>query len=344
MPPEQSLSDTVPSSGASAGSRPQRARRSVLAVPGSSTRMLEKSKGLPVDAVLLDLEDAVADDAKATARQNVVAALREGGWQAATVTVRVNGWASAHTVVDVTAVLQGAGAAVDCLVLPKASDPGHVQALDLVLTQLERANGLPVGRIGLEVQVEDAAGLLHAPALASASPRVESLVLGPADLMADLGMRSLQPGEQPDGYTPGDAHHHTLMSILVAARAHGVHAVDGPYLQVRDVDGFRRQARRSAALGYDGKWVLHPDQVEACNEVFSPSPAAYERAEDVLDALAWFASPEGGGRGAAMLGEEMVDAASAAMARRVVAAGRAAGLGRPHPWRPPTPAGDVAEG
>lgn len=297
--------------------------------------MLEKSKGLPVDAVFLDLEDAVAEDVKATARGNVVAALREGGWQAPTVTVRVNGWAGAHTVADLTAVLEGAGAAVDCLVLPKASDPGHVRALDLVLTQLERANGLPVGRIGLEVQVEDASGLLHASALAASSPRVESLVLGPADLMADLGMRSLQPGEQPDGYAPGDAHHHTLMSILVAARAEGVHAVDGPYLQVRDVEGFRRQAHRAAALGYDGKWVLHPDQVEVCNEVFSPSQAAYERAEDVLAALAWFASPAGGGRGAAMLGEEMVDAASAAIARRVTAAGRAAGLTHRRPWQPP---------
>ena len=300
--------------------------------------MLDKSKGLAVDAVFLDLEDAVAEGGKDQARRSVVAALREGGWLAPTVTVRVNGWAGAHTVVDVSTVLQGAGDVVDCLVLPKASSVAHVQALDLLVSQLERAQGLPVGRIGLEVQVEDAAGLLHAGDLAAASPRVESLVLGPADLMADLGMRSLDVGEQPDGYEPGDAHHHSLMSILVAARAHGVQAVDGPYLKVRDVDGFRRQARRSAALGYDGKWVLHPDQVEACNEVFSPSQEAYERAEDVLDALAWFATPEGGARGAAMLGEEMVDLASAAMARRLVSAGRAAGLRRRHRWEPPAPA------
>ena len=297
--------------------------------------MLEKSKGLPVDAVFLDLEDAVAEGAKADARAHVVAALVEGGWQAPTVTVRVNGWASTHTHTDVVAVVAGAGAAVDCLVLPKASSPAHVQALDLLLSQLERAHGLEEGRIGLEVQVEDAAGLLDVAALASASARVESLVLGPADLMADLGMRSLDVGEQPDGYAPGDAHHHTLMSILVAARARGVQAVDGPYLHVRDVEGFRRQARRSAALGYDGKWVLHPDQVEACNEVFSPTQEAYERAEDVLDALAWFATPEGGSRGAGMVGEEMVDAASAAMARRVVTVGRAAGLERPRRWQPP---------
>lgn len=310
----------------------------MLAVPGSSTRMLEKSKGLGADAVFLDLEDAVAEDAKASARDNVVAALREGGWAAPTVTVRVNGWASSHTHADVAAVLAGAGAAVDCLVLPKASDPSHVQALHLLVSQLERAHGLEEGRIGVEVQVEDAAGLLNVAGLAAA-PRVESLVLGPADLMADLGMRSLAVGEQPDGYAPGDAHHHSLMSILVAARAHGVQAVDGPYPAVRDVDGFRRQARRSAALGYDGKWVLHPDQVDACNEVFSPTQEQYERAADVLDALAWHASAAGGARGAAVLGEEMVDAASGAMARRLVAAGEAAGLRRRAPWQPPEVAG-----
>jgi citrate lyase subunit beta / citryl-CoA lyase len=306
----------------------------VLAVPGSSDRMLEKSKGLPVDVVFCDLEDAVADEAKAEARERVVAALREGGWLAPTVTVRVNAWSSPHTVADVQALLGGAGDRIDCLVLPKASDATHVISLDLVLSQLERANGLPVGRIGLEVQVEDASGLLHVAALAS-HPRVESLVLGPADLMADLGMRSLQPGEQPDGYTPGDAHHHALMSILVAARAHGVHAIDGPHLQVRDVDGFRRQAARVAALGYDGKWVLHPDQVQACNEAFTPSQASFDHAADVLDALAWYASEAGGRRGAGMLGEEMVDAASGAMARRVTVAGEAAGLVRTRAWRPP---------
>lgn len=306
----------------------------MLAVPGSSDRMLEKSKGLPVDVVFCDLEDAVADDAKPEARDRVVAALREGGWRAPTVTVRVNGWSSPHTVADVQALLAGAGDRIDCLVLPKASGPGHVTALDLVLSQLERAHGLPVGGIGLEVQVEDASGLLDAPALA-AHPRVESLVLGPADLMADLGMRSLRPGEQPDGYAPGDAHHHSLMTVLVAARAHGVHAVDGPYLQVRDVDGFRRQAARVAALGYDGKWVLHPDQVEACNEAFTPTQAAFDHAADVVDALAWYASAAGGRRGAGMLGTEMVDAASGAMARRVLVAGRAAGLSRTAAWQPP---------
>lgn len=311
----------------------------MLAVPGSSTRMLDRSKGLAADAVFLDLEDAVAEDAKPAARDNVVAALREGGWRAATVAVRVNGWASTHTHADVVAVVTGAGEALDCLVLPKASSTAHVLAVDLLLSQLERANGLVEGRIGLEVQVEDAAGLLDAAGLAGACARVESLVLGPADLMADLGMRSMDVGEQPDGYAPGDAHHHALMSILVAARARGVQAVDGPYPQVRDIEGFRRQARRSAALGYDGKWVLHPDQVDVCNEVFSPSQQAYEGAEDVLDALAWFASVDGGSRGAAMLGEAMVDAASAAMARRIAASGRAAGLGRRSRWRAP----DVTE-
>ena len=203
--------------------------------------------------------------------------------------------------------------------------------LDLTLTQLERALGLPVGRIGIEAQVEDARGLLNVAAVAGASPRLESLVFGPADFMASLGVRTLRVGEQPPGYEPGDAYHHVLLSILTAARAHGLQAVDGPYLAVRDLDGLRRSARRTAALGFDGKWVLHPGQVDVVNEVFSPTQEEYDRAEALLDAYAHALSPEGGARGSAMHGEEMLDEASRKMALVVSARGRAAGLVRPSP-------------
>ena len=152
------------------------------------------------------------------------------------------------------------------------TDVSHVHALDLLLTQLELTHGLPVGRIGIEAQIEDAKGLTNIDAIA-AGPRVQALVLGPADLMASLNMRTLVVGEQPEGYDVGDAYHHVLMTILVAARAHGIAAIDGPYLKVRDVEAFRRVAGRSAALGYDGKWVLHPDQIAAGNEIFSPRQA-----------------------------------------------------------------------
>jgi citrate lyase subunit beta/citryl-CoA lyase len=148
-------------------------------------------------------------------------------------------------------------------------------------------------------------------------------------------MRSLVVGEQPPGYDVGDAYHHVLMSILVAARANGVQAIDGPYPAIRDVDGFRRVAGRSAALGYDGKWVLHPAQVDAANEVFGPRQADYDRAEDVLDAYAWHTSAAGGARGAAVLGEEMIDEATRKMALVVAGKGRAAGMTRTRVWTPP---------
>ena len=290
--------------------------------------MLEKAQGLSVDEAFLDLEDAVAPDAKDDARRNVIAAARDGDWTATTLAVRVNDWSTRWTHRDVIDVVTGAGDRLDAIVLPKAETPHHVAALDLLLGQLEDALGLDRGRIGIEVQIESARGLLAIEVIATASARVESLVFGPADFMASINMRSLVVGEQPDGYDVGDAYHHALMTILVTARAHGLQAIDGPYLQVRDVDGFRRSARRTAALGYDGKWVLHPDQVDVGNEVFTPTQADYDHAEAILDAYARATSEAGGRRGAVMLGDEMIDEASRKMALVVAVKGRAAGLTR----------------
>ena len=302
-----------------------RSRRTVLAVPGSSPKMLDKAPGLPADEVFLDLEDAVAPDAKAGARRNVVAALRTGDWAGKIRAVRVNDLSTAWTYRDVTEVVEGAGDRLDCVILPKVTAVTQVHWLDLTLTQIERTMGYEVGRIGIEPQIEDPAGLIAVDAIA-AGPRVQAVVFGPADFMASVSMRSLVVGEQPPGYEPGDAFHYPLMRILLAARAAGVQAVDGPYLQIRDVDGFRRQARRSAALGYDGKWVLHPGQIEAGNEVFSPSQSDYDHAELILDAYEHATTVRQ--VGAVMLGEEMIDEASRKMALVVAAKGRAAGMRR----------------
>lgn len=307
-----------------------RARRTCLSVPGSSPRMIEKAKGLPADQVFLDLEDAVAPAAKAEARTQVAAALAGPGWGPQLRGVRVNDWTTPWTHRDVIDVVSAAGPNLDVIVLPKVSDAHHVHALDLLLTQLETSHGLEPGRIGVDAQIEDARGLRNIDAIAAA-PRVQALVLGPADLMASLNMRTLVVGEQPDGYDVGDAYHHVLMTILVAARAHGVAAIDGPYLKVRDTEAFRRVAGRSAALGYDGKWVLHPDQIAAGNEIFSPGQDEYDRAELILEAYRWHTSTAGGARGAVMLGEEMIDEASRKMALVVVAKGRAAGMVRRGP-------------
>ncbi len=320
---------------ASTSPRPVRPRRSNLAVPGSSQKMIDKARTLPVDQVFLDLEDAVAPLAKPQARQTIVASLTEGGWGERLRVVRVNDWTTPWTYRDVVEVVEGAGADLDCIMLPKVQSAEHVVALDLLLTQIERSVGLEVGRIGIEAQIENARGLLAVEAIAQASPRLETIVFGPADFMASIAMKTLVVGEQPPGYDVGDAYHHILMTILMAARAHDKQAIDGPYLAIRDVEGFRRVAGRSAALGFDGKWVLHPGQVDAANEVFSPRQEDYDHAEDILDAYAWYTSADGGARGAAMLGDEMIDEASRKMALVVAGKGRAAGLQRTRSWSPP---------
>ncbi len=318
-----------------ATSRSLRSRRSCMAVPGSNPRFIEKAQGLPVDQVFLDLEDACAPLAKEGARHTIVDALNNGDWGDRIRVVRVNDWTTHWTYRDVVTVVEGAGANLDCVMLPKVQDASQVTALDMLLTQIEKTVGLEVGRIGIEAQIENARGLVNVDAIAAASPRLETIIFGPADFMASINMKSLVVGEQPPGYDTGDAYHYILMRILMAARMHDLQAIDGPYLQIKDVDGFRRVAGRSAALGFDGKWVLHPGQIDAANEVYAPSQADYDHAELILDAYDWCTSEAGGKKGAAMLGDEMIDEASRKMALVISAKGRAAGMTRTSKFEPP---------
>jgi citrate lyase subunit beta/citryl-CoA lyase len=296
--------------------------------------MLDKAQRLPADQVFLDLEDAVAPLAKPEARKNIVAALNDGDWSGKTRVVRVNDLTTAWTYRDVVEVVEGAGANLDCIMLPKVQDAGQVRWLDLTLTQIEKTMGLPVGRLGIEAQIENAAGLVNVDAIAAASPRVEAIIFGPADFMASINMKSLVVGALHPDY-PGDPFHYILMRILMAARMHDLQAIDGPYLQIRDTDGFREVAKRSAALGFDGKWVLHPGQLEAANEVYSPSQTDYDHAELIIDAYDNYTSEAGGKLGAAMLGDEMIDEASRKMALVIAGKGRAAGMTRTGTFAPP---------
>ena len=297
--------------------------------------MLDKAKGLPADQVFIDIEDAVAPLAKPDARKNIVAALNEGGYDGKVRSVRVNDWTTEWTYLDVIEVVSGAGANLDCIMLPKVQGPEQIRALDMLLTQIEKSEGLDVGRIGIEAQIENAMGLTMVDEIAAASPRVETIIFGPADFMASINMKSLVVGEQPPGYDVGDAYHYILMRILMAARAYDKQAIDGPYLQIKDLDGYTRVAERSAALGFDGKWVLHPDQIAAANEIFSPRQDDYDHAELILDAHEWYTSAAGGARGAAMLGDEMIDEASRKMALVMAGKGRAAGMQRTRTFEPP---------
>jgi citrate lyase subunit beta/citryl-CoA lyase len=313
-----------------------RPRRSCLAVPGSNPRFLEKAKELPADQVFLDLEDACAPLAKPGARKNIVAALNEGGWGNKIRAVRVNDLTTHWTYRDVIEVVEGAGTNLDAIMLPKVQSAAQVQWLDMLLTQIEKTMGFEVGRIGIEAQIENAQGLIAVNEIAQASPRVETIIFGPADFMASINMKSLVVGEQPPGYDVGDAYHHILMSILMAALANGKQAIDGPYLQVRDVEAYRRVAARSAALGFDGKWVLHPGQIDAANEIYAPSQEDYDHSELILDAYDYYTSEAGGLKGSAMIGDEMIDEASRKMALVVAAKGRAAGFTRTSVFTPPT--------
>jgi citrate lyase subunit beta/citryl-CoA lyase len=277
----------------------------------------------------------VAPLAKPDARKNIVAALNEGGWGNKIRAVRVNDLTTSWTYRDVIEVVEGAGQNLDCIMLPKVQSAAQVEWLDMLLTQIEKTMGLEVGKIGIEAQIENAQGLIAIDAIAKASPRIETLIFGPADFMASINMKTLVVGEQPAGYDVGDAYHHILMSILMAARANNKQAIDGPYLQIRDLDGYRRVAGRSAALGFDGKWVLHPGQVDIANEVYAPSQEDYDHAELILDAYDYYTSEAGGKKGSAMLGDEMIDEASRKMALVISAKGRAAGLTRTSVFTPP---------
>ena len=310
-----------------------RPRRTCLAVPGSSVKMLTKAQGLAANQVFLDLEDSVAPIAKPEARQNIIEALRTGDWGGKIRVVRVNDWTTEWTYQDVVTVVEAAGEHIDAIMLPKVQTAGQVAALDMLLSQIERSRGLEHGAIGIEAQLENALGLVNVDEIATASPRLETLVFGPADFMASLNMKSLVVGGQPEGY-PADAYHYIFMRILMAARAHGLQAIDGPFGQIRDVPAFEEAAKRAAALGYDGKWVLHPGQIEPGNAIFSPSQEDYDHAEEILDAYAWYTSEEGGARGAVMLGDEFVDEASRKMALVIAGKGRSAGMTRTRTWSP----------
>jgi citrate lyase subunit beta/citryl-CoA lyase len=309
-----------------------RPRRSVLAVPGSSDKFLAKAQGLPADEVFLDLEDAVAPDAKPAARAAVITALRDGDWGDKLRAVRVNGTGTSWAHRDVIDVVGQAGRHLDAIVLPKVAGPAQVHWLDLLLGQVEQEAGLPLGQIRIEAQIEDARGLAEADAIAASSPRLAALVFGPADFMASIGMRSLQIGLPPPDYD-GDAFGYPKMRMLVAARSHGLSAIDGPHAAIADTEGLRRSAAGAAALGYDGKWVLHPDQIDVVNQAFAPDQASYDRAELILAAYEHYTVNER--RGAAMLDGEMIDEASRKLALTAAARGRAAGLTPTVSFQPP---------
>jgi citrate lyase subunit beta/citryl-CoA lyase len=290
--------------------------------------MLAKGPTLPADEVFMDLEDSVAPVAKEEARDNAVQALKEGDWTAKTVVVRVNGVYTRWCAHDVLHVAENAGQYLDCIMIPKVEHASDVEFVDNLLRMVEETTGLDK-RIGLEVQIETATGLRNIQEIAAASDRSETLIFGPADMSASLGLPTVTAGLPMPGY-PGDHWHHVLSTILIAARHAGLQAIDGPYLVIKDLEGFREMSERARALGYDGKWALHPGQIDVLNEVFTPSQEEFDKAEAMLTAYRHATEVER--LGAVMFGNEMIDEASRKMAEQLAARGRAAGLTPERTW------------
>jgi len=300
-------------------------RRSCLSVPGSSERFLAKGPNVPADMTFLDLEDSVAPIEKEAARAKVVDAIKNLDWGDRVLCVRVNAWDSKWTAYDVFDVVGNPGDRLDEVMLPKVQSAAEVVALDLLLAQVEAHAGLPIGHVGIEAQIETTRGLINVEEICAASPRLEAIIFGPADFAASMEMPVLTGGVQIPEY-PGDHFHYVFSKILMAGRANGLQVIDGPYLYVRDPDGFRDYCNRTKILGYDGKWALHPDQVTILNEVFSPTQEQFDKAWAILDA--YRDATEGQRMGAVMFGEEMIDEASRKMATKFVVRGERAGLRR----------------
>jgi citrate lyase subunit beta/citryl-CoA lyase len=302
-----------------------RLQRSELAVPGSNPAMFEKALTSAADYVFLDLEDAVAPADKEQARINVIEALHKYDWRGhgKTICVRVNGIDTHYYYRDMVDVVEQAGHRLDLILVPKVGVPGDVYLTDALLTQIEIAKDIPQ-RIGIDVLIETALGMANVEAIASSSKRLEAMHFGVADYAASMRARTVNIGGLNPDY-PGDQWHASLTRMIVACRAYGLRPIDGPFGDFKDPEGFLLAARRGAALGIEGKWAIHPSQIELANQVFTPPEAEVSRAKRILDALEQAARE---GRGAAQLDGRMIDAASARMAQNVVDMDKAIGSKR----------------
>jgi citrate lyase subunit beta/citryl-CoA lyase len=290
--------------------RPNRLRRSELSTPASNQRMIEKAASSDADLVFLDLEDAVAPDAKVAARANVIAAFNDLNWGDKVRAYRINGVHTQWCHDDLVEVVTAAGKYIDVIIVPKVYTPREVWFVDDLLTQLETKLGLPLGRIGLEVLIEESQALGCVEEIAAASPRLEALILGLGDLAGSQGIRpglaaEAARGERSLAY-PGDIWHYARTRLIMAARANGIDAIDGPFADVGDPDTYRRDATWTAIIGAVGKWCIHPSQIDIANTVFAPTAGEIQQAAAIMGA---FEQADANGQGAASLNGVMLDAA-----------------------------------
>jgi malyl-CoA/(S)-citramalyl-CoA lyase len=308
--------------------RTTRINRSELAVPGSSPRFMESASCGGADVVFLDLEDAVAPSEKEQARKQVIEALQDLDWSGRTVSVRINGLDTPYMYRDVIDVMEQAGDKLDLIMIPKVGTGADVYAVDALVSGIESAKGYRT-RIGFELIIETALGMQNMHEIAAASPRIESLHFGVADYAASTQARTMSiGGANPDYHTLtdpdelgnrgvhwGDMWHFALSRVVMVARANGLRPVDGPFGDISDPMGFEAQARSSAALGCEGKWAIHPSQVDLANQLFRPGDAEVERAKGILRAME---DAQREGRGAISYEGKMIDLASLRQAETLV--------------------------
>jgi len=303
-----------------------RVRRSELSTPGHSKKMIAKAAAGDADMVFLDLEDAVAPSAKASSRSNIIAGLNELDWGGKIRSFRCNSVDTEWCHDDIVEIVAGAGANIDVIMVPKIKGPREVWFVDDLLTGLEKKLGLEVGRIGIECLIEEVEALQTVDEIARCSPRLEALTLGVGDLSASQGMRlghiGVADGEEGLRY-PGDVWHYARNRVIVACRAAGIDAIDGPYANFTNPDGYERSAAAFSILGGVGKWCIHPSQIEIANRVFSPTPEEIATAKDAVAAVA---AAEAAGEGAANSNGMMIDAATTRLFQVTLDRARQCGL------------------
>ena len=292
-----------------------RLQRSELAVPGSSPEMFEKALNSKADYIFLDLEDAVSPMDKTSARQNVIKALKEINWRekGKTISVRINSPDTHYMYRDLIDIVDEVGERLDTILLPKAGTASDVYMIDCLLTQIETSKKLN-NKIGIECLIETALGMSNIKEIAKSSDRLEALHFGVADYAASLRARTVVIGGLNPDY-PGDQWHHGLSQLVMTCRAYGLRAIDGPFGDFNDPDAYIEAAKRGAAIGIEGKWAIHPSQIELANKVFSPPSSEVTKAKRILEELDKAAKA---GKGAAQLDGRMIDAASARMAENIV--------------------------
>lgn len=293
----------------------QRLQRSELAVPGSNPKLFQKAAQSDADYIFLDLEDAVAPADKEAARTNIIQALNDIDWRklGKTISVRINGIDTHYMYRDVVDIVEQVGHRLDTILIPKVGVPADVYLVDALVTQIEEAKQIQTP-IGIEALIETTLGMSNVEAIATSSKRLEAMHFGVADYAASCRARTVNIGGLNPNY-PGDQWHAALSRMLVACRAYGLRPIDGPFGDFNDPDGYLLAAGRAAALGFEGKWAIHPSQIKLANDIFSPSAEEVDRATRILSALEEAAAE---GRGAAQLDGRMIDAASARMAENIV--------------------------